>query len=251
MFKNTSNCVPVKKLTLLIFSLQQICSRKWSCSEFVPFEKSQLALDFQCFSYLPWSSLYSFNAQAGCFSTGLIWFNFRGKNLSFLITSSWLQNQGKPWRDIEGRCSFWQGMSVFFVLECVMRKYSRAPENAFASARDAANQYRLDQMARYGSEHVANLMKRSKNAVMEGEKEDKEALFWNIIRTLTVSMSDFIDCVICLSRFLESLDVYVFRFMRKQSRAPENKCEGARDAANQCGLDQKATHGSEHVKTLI
>ena len=68
-------------------------------------------------------------------------------------------------------------MRTFFVLECVMRKYPPAPENAFASARDAANQYGLDQKAKNGSEHVANLMKRSEDAVTEGEEEDEEALF--------------------------------------------------------------------------
>ena len=61
----------------------------------------------------------------------------------------------------------------------MLRKYPRAPENAlFASARDAANQYGLDQKAKHGSEHVANLMKRSEDAVLEGEEEDdEEALF--------------------------------------------------------------------------
>ena len=69
-------------------------------------------------------------------------------------------------------------MQTFFVLECVKRKYPRAPENAFASARDAANQYGLDQKAKHGSEQVANLMKRSEDAVPEGEEEeDEEALF--------------------------------------------------------------------------
>ena len=63
-------------------------------------------------------------------------------------------------------------MRTFFVLECVMRKYPWAPENAFASARDAANKYELDQKAKHGSEHVANLTKRSENDVMEGEEED-------------------------------------------------------------------------------
>ena len=68
-------------------------------------------------------------------------------------------------------------MRTFFVLGCVMRKYPRAPENAFASARDASNQHGLDQKATRGSEHVANLMKRSADAVMEEEEEeDAEAL---------------------------------------------------------------------------
>ena len=58
-----------------------------------------------------------------------------------------------------------------------MRKYPRAPENAFASARDAANQYGLDQKAKHGPVHVANLMKRSENAVTEEEEEDEEALY--------------------------------------------------------------------------
>ena len=69
-------------------------------------------------------------------------------------------------------------MRIFFVLECVMRKYPRAPENAFANARDAANQYGLDQKPKHGSEHIANWMKRSENAVLEGEEEEHEkALF--------------------------------------------------------------------------
>ena len=69
-------------------------------------------------------------------------------------------------------------MRTFFVPECVMRKYPRAPVNAFASARDAANQHGLDQKAKHGSDHVANLMKRSEDAVLEGkEEEDEEALF--------------------------------------------------------------------------
>ena len=57
-----------------------------------------------------------------------------------------------------------------------MRKHPQAPENAFGIARDIANRYGLDQKAKHGSEHVANLMKRSENAVMKGEEENKEAL---------------------------------------------------------------------------
>ena len=56
-------------------------------------------------------------------------------------------------------------------------KVPAGPENAFASARNAANQYGLDQKAKHGSEHVVNSMKRSEDAVTEGEEEDEEALF--------------------------------------------------------------------------
>ena len=46
----------------------------------------------------------------------------------------------------------------FLHLECVTRKYPRAPEAAFANARDSANQYGLDQKVRHGVEEAKRLV---------------------------------------------------------------------------------------------
>ena len=57
-------------------------------------------------------------------------------------------------------------------LECVARKYPRAPETAFANARDAANQYGLDQKVRHGVESAAKIIR--DKAIADNNAEENE-----------------------------------------------------------------------------
>ena len=62
---------------------------------------------------------------------------------------------------------------TFFCLECVTRKYPRDPEAAFASARDAANQYGLDQKGKHGMEFINEMMTQPRVQDTDDEQESE------------------------------------------------------------------------------
>ena len=63
---------------------------------------------------------------------------------------------------------------IFFCLECVKRKYPRAPETAFAFAREAANQYGLDQKGKHGVDFVTEMLRQPENTHHQDEENQDE-----------------------------------------------------------------------------